>query len=142
MRLPLLLLASAALTALPVAAQTSSYRSATVQPGKPSRIWTVTALKKECSVGQIGGVKVVTPPKNGTLTLARAKAKTPANFRCPNIQTPVEHVLYQPNSSFNGSDEVSFETKSADGAVEKHTIRIDVSGKAAPPTKQDGLIDL
>jgi hypothetical protein len=126
-------------TASSASAQLSSYKSATATTGKPTLLWTLTAIKKDCSIGEIGGVKVVSPPKNGTLTLARAKVKSPASFRCPNIETPVERVVYVPKPKFSGSDEVSFETKNADGVVEKHTIKIDVSDKPAPAKKDDAV---
>ncbi len=133
----LLLAASAALAVYPAGAQTSSYRTAAAQTGKPTRLWTVTAIRKDCTVGDIGGVKVVSPPKNGTLSLSRGKLKSPASFRCPNLETPVELVIYVPKAKFTGQDEVSFETKSADGTVEKHTFRIEVSDKPVAPKKPD-----
>ena len=139
MRFRALAFASAVLAASPALAQTSSYRSATAQSGKPTRIWTVSAIKKDCSIGTIGGVKVVTPPKNGTLSLTRGKLKSPPTFRCPNLETPVELVIYQSRPNFSGSDEVSFETKNADGVVEKHTIRIEMSDKPAAPKKPDAV---
>lgn len=120
-------------------AQMSSYRSATASAGKPTLLWTLTAIKKDCSIGEIGGVRVVSPPKNGTLTLAKAKVKSPSSFRCPNLETPVERVVYVPKAKFTGADEVSFETKNADGVVEKHTIKIDVSDKPAPAKKDDAV---
>ena len=133
----LLLAASSVLFVTSADAQTSSYRSAAAQTGKPTRLWTVTAIKKDCTVGEIGGVKVVAPPKNGTLSLSRGKLKSPAGFRCPNLETPVELVIYVPKAKFTGQDEVSFETKSADGVVEKHTFRIEVSDKPAAPKKPE-----
>lgn len=137
-----LFMMGASLAAFPAVAQMSSYKSATAVAGKPTRLWTVTAIKKDCSLGEIGGVKVLTPPKNGTLTLARSKVKSPASFRCPNLETPVEFVVYQAKPKYSGSDEVSFETKSADGAVEKHTIRIEVSDKPGADTKKPDAVNL
>ena len=142
MRFGLLLIATGLIAAAPAFAQTSTYRSATAQSGKPTRIWAVSAIKKDCSVGQIGGVKVLTPPKNGTLALTRGKTTSPASFRCPNVETPIELVIYQSNPKFTGSDEVTYETKNADGVVEKHTIRIEVTDKPGAPAKKDAPVDL
>jgi hypothetical protein len=125
-------------------AQTSNYRSMNIVAGKPTRIAVVTALKKDCSAGTIGGVKVVTVPKNGNLSLKRGKLKTPASFRCPNVETQAEAVFYQPKAKFTGDDEIVYETKSADGAVERFTVKITVTDKpsTAPANKKDEAIQL
>ena len=128
----------------PAPAQSSNYRSMDVAKGKAERVAVITALKKDCSVGQIGGVRVVTVPKHGNLQLKKGKLKTPASFRCPNVETPVEAVFYQPKANFTGEDEVVYETKSADGAVERFTVKITVTDTpaAAPANKQDEAIQL
>jgi hypothetical protein len=138
--LTLALLAVAA--AGPASAQSSNYRSMNVAAGKPARVAVVTALKKDCSVGQIGGVRVVTVPKNGNLQLKKGKLKTPATFRCPNVETPAEMVLYQSKPNFKGDDEIVYETKSADGAIERFTVKITVSDKPAPADKKEDAISL
>ena len=138
----LALLAIAA--AEPAAAQSSNYRSMDVAKGKAERVAVVTALKKDCTVGQIGGVRVVTVPKHGNLQLKKGKLKTPASFRCPNVETPAEAVFYQPKANFTGEDEIVYETKSADGAIERFTVKITVTDKpsTAPANKKDEAIQL
>jgi hypothetical protein len=135
------ILGSSLMLAGVASAQTSNYRSITVPAGKQHRIAVVTALKKDCSVGQIGGVRVVTPPKNGNLQLKRGKLKTPASFRCPNVDTQAEAVLYQPKAKFTGDDEVVYDTKSADGQVERFTVKITVSDKPGAPDDTKGKKD-
>lgn len=142
MRSGLPLLASLVLSILPAGAQTSNYTSARAETGKATKIWTVSAIKKDCSIGQIGGVKVLAAPKSGMLSLVRGKMKSPATFRCPNLETPVEMVVYKSQPKFTGSDEVVYETKSADGIVERHTIKIEVSDKPGAAPKKDGIVDL
>ena len=122
-------------------AATTSYRSQTVPPGKASRIAVITALKRDCSIGPVGSVRVVTAPKNGSLVVRSGKLKTPASFRCPNVETPAEALFYQPNASYSGPDEVTYETRTPDGVVQGFTVRITVSGKPAdtkPSDKKDG----
>jgi hypothetical protein len=144
LRAPALAVLSLALAA-PALAQTSNYRSMNVVGGKPARVAVVTALKKDCSAGTIGGVKVVTVPKHGNLSLKRGKLKTPASFRCPNVETQAEAVFYQPKAKFTGDDEIVYETKSADGQIERFTVKITVGDKpaAAPaPEKKDDALEL
>ena len=144
LRAPALALVSLALAG-PALAQTSNYRSMNVVAGKPTRLAVVTALKKDCTAGTIGGVKVVTVPKNGNLSLKRGKLKTPASFRCPNVETQAEAVFYQPKAKFTGDDEIVYETKSADGEVERFTVKITVGdkpGAPAPADKKDNVLEL
>jgi hypothetical protein len=127
----------------PAFAQTSNYRSIDATAGKAARVAVVTPLKKDCSVGQIGGVRVVTVPKNGSLQLKKGKLKTPASFRCPNVETQAEAVFYTAKPKFTGEDEIVYETKSADGAIERFTVKITVKPAGnAPADKKDDAIEL
>lgn len=115
-------------------------RTATIAPGKPARLAVITALKKDCSIGEVGSIRIVTPPKSGSLVIKTGKTKTPASFRCPNVETPVQALFYQPNGKFTGQDEVAYETKATDGATETFTVKINVTDKPAAPKKD--LMDL
>ena len=89
-------------------------------------------------------MKVLTPPKNGMLNIRNGKLKTPASFRCPNVEITAEAVFYQSKPNFTGTDEVVYETKTADGTVEKFSVRIEVGAKpaTAAPAAKDGALDL
>lgn len=123
---------------VPAAAQTSTYRSASVQAGKSARLAVVTPFKKDCSVGELGGVRVVNAPKHGALTLKRGKLKTPADFRCPNKEAVVEGVFYQAGNGYAGADEVTYETKSAEGEISRFVVQITVTAgaPAAAPKRE------
>ena len=138
----LTLAAVLALAPLAAQAQTGAYRSATVAPGKTTRIGMVSALKKDCAIGPLTDVKVITAPKHGTLNVKSAKVKTPANFRCPNVETPVQGVFYQPNKGYTGSDEVKYEIKGLDGTTRQITVQITVSDKPAAAAKDESSSDL
>ena len=143
-------LAAAAVLALaaPASAQTGIFRSASVEKGKTLRVAVVTALKKDCSIGQVGSVRVINPPKNGQLAVRAGKLKTPASFRCPNVETPVQGLFYQSKPNFSGTDEVTYETKTPDGATETFTYKITVTDKPGAPSapaagaSKDGTLDL
>ena len=132
--------AAASLAAGPAWSQAAVTRNATVQPGKPARLAVVTALKRDCSVGELGSLRVVTPPKNGSLVVRSDKLKTPASFRCPNVETPVQALFYQPKANFSGTDEVAYETRTAEGQTQSFTVRINVSAK--PDGKSRDILDL
>ncbi|MDB5512307.1 MAG: 4-aminobutyrate aminotransferase [Enterovirga sp.] len=135
------LLAASIGLALPAAAQTGVFRSASVEKGKVVRLAVVTALKKDCSKGEVGSVRVITAPKNGQLAVRSATLKTPASFRCPNAETAAQQLFYQSKPSFTGADEVSYETKTPDGTTETFTVKITVTDKPDAKPK-GGLLEL
>ena len=134
-RYALLPAAALALLAAPALAQT--VRTATIPPGKPARIAVVTALKNDCSVGTVGSIRVITAPKSGSIVVRGGKLKTPASFRCPNVETPVQALFYEPNRNFQGTDEIAYETQSTDGATQTFTLKINVTSKPAGGGLQD-----
>lgn len=126
-------------SAVGAAAQEPSVRNATIAPGKVARVAVVTALKRDCSLGEVGSIKVVTPPRNGSIEVRGGKLKTPASFRCPNVESPTQQVFYKPNANFSGTDELAYEARSPDGAVQSVTVKITVTAK--PGGKKD-ILDL
>ena len=125
-----------ALVVGPAAAQTSINRSATATSGKALRLAVAPNLKKDCSAGPMPEVRVVATPKNGSLITRAGKLKTPASYRCPNADAQVQGVFYQSNAKYTGTDEAVFDIKTADGAVERFTIKITVSGAPAADDKK------
>lgn len=143
MRKALAVLTVSLALAAPATAQTGIHRSVTVEKGKTLRIAVVTGLKKDCSVGDVGSVRIVNPPKNGQLAVRSGKGKTPASFRCPNVDTPLQGLFYQSKANFSGSDEVTYETRTPDGVTETYIVKITVTDKpGAPGGKKDGLLEL
>ena len=148
MRKALAVVTMAALFAAgPALAQSGTQRSTSVEKGKPLRIAVITALKKDCSVGEVGSIRVITPPKNGQLAIRSGKVKTPASFRCPNVETASQQLFYQSKANFSGSDEVSYESRTSDGLTETFTVKITVTDKPGAPAgaggaKKDGLLEL
>ena len=119
-------------------ASADTNRTATIQPGKPARLAVVTGLKKDCTVGDVGSIRVITAPKNGSIVVRGGKLKTPASFRCPNVETPIQALFYTANKNFQGTDEISYETKNTEGGTETFTVKINVGNKPA----SSGITDL
>lgn len=120
-------------------AQTTLTRSESTTTGKLTRIAVSPNLKQDCSTGQTPEVKVTGAPKNGTVVTRGAKAKTPASYRCPNVEAQVQSVYYQSNPKFTGSDEATFEIKTADGAVQRITVKITVTAtETKKPAEKSG----
>ena len=125
------LAAGALLLAAPAFAQTTITKSETVASGKTVRIAIVPNLKKDCSPGPMPEFKVSGAPKNGALITKVGKQKTPASYRCPNKDTAVQGLFYQPRAGYTGADEVTFEIKNADGQVQTQNIKITVEAASA-----------
>ena len=128
--------------AAPAPAQEQVFRSADAAPGKEARLALIGNVSKECTVGPKPQVKVVTPPKNGTLSIRSGKTKPGSLARCPNLEVPAEGVFYTANPRFNGTDEVVYRVTRPDGRNQMVTIRITVSEKAKPAPQTRGATDI
>src|SRR5215204_4272012 len=108
-----------------------AYRSADGIAGKSERLGVYGNVQKDCTSGPLPTVRVVTPPKHGELNVRSGKLKVGRISRCPKLEATAQGVFYKPNSTYKGTDEVSYEVKSASGKVESHTVKITV--KEATP---------
>ena len=133
---------AAALAITPALAQSGTSRTATVEKGKQIRLAVITALKNDCKIGVVGSVRIITPPKNGQLAIRTGNIKTPATFRCPNVETPVQGLFYQSRPNFSGIDEVSYEARNSDGATQTFTVKITVTDKPGGGGSKGGLQEL
>lgn len=124
------------------AASAQTARTTTVQAGKTIRMAVVTGLKKDCSLGQPGGIRIITTPKSGQLAVEGGKTKTPASFRCPNVETPIQQLLYKAKPGFTGTDEIAYETRTPEGETQSFTVKITVTDKAPASGSKGGLVDL
>ncbi|AWN35569.1 4-aminobutyrate aminotransferase [Methylobacterium radiodurans] len=113
----------------PVQAETVQ-KTETVASGKTGRLLVTPNLKKDCAEGPMPEFRFSAYPKNGAVIVKAGKQKTPASFRCPNKEAGVMGVFYQPKDGFTGSDELTFEVKSADGEVQTRVFKITVEAAA------------
>ena len=126
---------SSGLLAGPAEAQTSINRSEKATTGKATRLAIAPNLKKDCSAGPMPEIRVVATPKNGSLITRAGKLKTPASYRCPNVEAQVQGIFYQSNAKYTGADEAVFDIKTSDGQVERFTIKITVGAAATESGK-------
>jgi hypothetical protein len=122
--------------------QEQTFRTVEAVPGKVVRIGLVGNVTKECTVGPMPEVKVVTQPSHGTLAVKSGKTKAGALARCPNLEVPAQGVFYQANPKFTGTDQVAYTVKNADGRTQSFTFKINVSAQAKPEAKPQDNADL
>ena len=122
--------------------QEQTFRTVEAAPGKVVRIGLVGNVTKECTVGPMPEVKVVTQPSHGTLAIKSGKTKAGALARCPSLEVPAQGVFYQANPKFTGTDQVAYTVKNADGRAQSFTLKINVSAQAKPEAKPQDNTDL
>jgi hypothetical protein len=89
-------------------------------------------VQKDCTSGPLPTIRVVTPPQHGELNVRSGTLKAGRITRCPTLAAKAQGVFYKANPAFKGTDEVSYEVKSASGKIETHTVRVTV--KDAQPS--------
>src|SRR5215207_11235728 len=102
----------------------NAYRSTDVVAGKPHRLGVYGNVHKDCTSGPLPTVRVVTPPKHGELNVRSGTLKVGRITRCPKLAPTAQGIFYKANPGYKGSDEVSYEVKSASGKVEAHRVSI------------------
>jgi hypothetical protein len=119
-------------------AQTNSaHRSAEAVAGKSLRLGTYGNVQKDCTSGPLPTVRVLTPPKHGELNVRSGNLKAGRITRCPNLRATAQGIFYQASPKYSGTDEISYEVKSASGKVDTHTVRITVKDVPASDTKPE-----
>jgi hypothetical protein len=126
----------------PAWAQEKLFRSIEAAPGKETRLALVGNVSKECTPGAKPQVKVVTPPRNGTLSVRSGKTKPGSLARCPTLEVPAEGIFYTAKAGFNGADEVVYSVTRPDGRNQLVTIRITVGAKTKPAPQAEGATDI
>lgn len=126
----------------PAWAQEKVFRSVEAMPGKQIRLALVGNVSKECTLGPKPVVKVLTPPKNGELSIRSGKTKPGSLARCPNLEVAAEGLFYTAKPKFGGTDEVVYGVTRSDGRNELVTIRIIVTDKAKPEAQSPKATDL
>jgi hypothetical protein len=116
-------------------AQDKVYRSADAVSGKAMRLSVHGNVSKDCKPGPLPEIKVVTPPKHGTLAVKRGKVGAGQLKRCPTLEVPVEGVFYQANANYTGDDEVAYEVKRSDGPAQSMTVKITVGARPKPSSR-------
>ena len=127
----LVICATGSLVASIALAQSVNYTSVEVDAGKLLRLTYHASAHKDCTAGRLPTVRVVEPPKSGTLTIRVAVLTTTRIQECPKLKMPAQVVFYQSRSDFAGHDRVKYEVTSENGEVATYDTRITVKGAPA-----------
>jgi hypothetical protein len=129
---------AAASLAAPAIAQTTDYTSVDAQPGRPVEIGNYAAVGKVCSAGAPPTIKVVEPPRAGTLSV-RAGERVYSVANCPPVKLQAQVMTYEANDGAVGTDHVVYDIVGANGQVSTKdvTIRLHDAPRPVPQPKPD-----
>ena len=114
-----------------------NYTSIEATATKPTQIGYYGAAHKECSPAPLPTLRVIEPPKSGTLTVKRGELTTNKVAGCQGLKTPVLVAFYEAHAGAAGTDHLRFEVTNPTGEVSGYDITVTI--KAAPKT--DGTAD-
>ncbi len=106
-------------------AQDADYRTITVSNTQVARVGLHgPARDKDCALRTPPVVSIIDAPRSGQLQIRSAKIKLPATASCPEIEAPVQAVLFRAKPKFTGEDKVSYTVTGESGRKVTHTIQI------------------
>jgi hypothetical protein len=102
-------------------------RAAKGLTAKPIRVGVYLNARPDCTSGSLPGLRLVSPPTNGVITIKRGKV-TATNYRqCLALEVPGFVAFYQSKPNFVGADIAIIEVKYPQGRTELQRITIEVS---------------
>ena len=116
--------------ALAQAAPSVNYTSFEATSAKPVQIGYYGSAHKDCTPAPLPTIRVVEPPKSGTLTIRRGVLTTNNVAGCPGLRIPAQVAFYRARAGATGTDHIVYLVTNADGAAGAYDITIKI--KEAP----------
>jgi hypothetical protein len=122
-------------------AQSTNYSTVNAVAGMPVQINFHASFKKDCTAAPLPTIRVIQPPKSGTLTVRRGVLNTNKVAGCPALKSPAQVVFYLARAGQGSSDHLVYEVTSSNGEVAVYDITIEIkeADKSIPPTKGQGI---
>jgi hypothetical protein len=90
--------------------------------------------RRDCSAGPLPAIRVVEPPKSGTLTIRRGLLTTNRVAGCPALKVPAQVAFYRARAGASGTDHIVYVVSNADGLANAYDVTINI--RAAPGALQ------
>jgi hypothetical protein len=113
--------------AFEVRAQEVPAHDLTAAPGKDVRFGVYTDIRADCGSGPLPGVRLVTPPAHGTVTVKRGTLKATNFKQCLGLDVPAFVGFYRAANDFNGADTFEVEITPRDGAKQRQVFHVTVT---------------
>lgn len=94
--------------------------------------------KITCKPAPLPVVKVIEPPKSGTLTVRQGQITTDKLGDCARVKLPAQIVFYTARSDFVGRDHLVYGVTNANGQAEVFDMTIEVKEGPKPSGKPGG----
>jgi hypothetical protein len=122
------------LVSMPVLAQDERvYQSARALTGREVRLaFFARANTKDCKALALPDIQVVTPPKNGALTIRNVPITTNQYQGCPDLKLRAVALFYRSNAGYLGQDSVAFIVTFENGQSQAHSFAITVAKDGEP----------
>jgi hypothetical protein len=105
---------------------TTVARSATGATAKAIQVGVYLNVQPDCTSGTLPGIRLVTPPANGTISIKRGKVTATNYKQCLALEVPGFIAFYQSKPDFIGTDMAIIEVKYPQGRTELQRITINV----------------
>jgi len=105
----------------------SPERAITAAPGKDVRFGVYTDIRPDCGSGPLPGVRLVTPPAHGTVTVKRGTLKATNFKQCLGLDVPAFVGFYRAAADFNGADTFEIEITPQDGHKQHQIFHVTVT---------------
>jgi hypothetical protein len=109
-----------------------NYTSFDATSAKAVQIGYYAFARKDCTAGPLPTIRVVEPPKSGTLTIRRGVLTTNGVAGCPSLRVPAEVAYYKARPGAAGSDHIIYIVTNAVGGEGAYDVTINI--KEAPKT--------
>jgi hypothetical protein len=111
--------------------QSTSYSTFEVTAGNRVQLGYYATAKKDCSPAPVPTVRMIEPPRSGTLTVRRGLLSTNIGG-CTGIKIPAQVAFYAARSGTTGKDHLIYEVTNPDGAVNVYDITIEIEMAVKP----------
>lgn len=118
-------------------APTTTYTSFDAVPGKALQIgFYGSANKKDCAPVRAPTIRVIEPPKAGSLTVRHGEVTADKVGNCAPFKIPIQAILYTARRGDADTDRLIYEVTSANGQVETYQITISIKSSPAAPARK------
>jgi len=116
-------------------APTTTYTSFDAMPGKVLQIgFYGSANKKDCVPARAPTIRVIEPPKAGSLMVRHGEVTADKVGSCGPFKIPIQAILYTARHGDADTDRLIYEVTSANGQVATYQITIRIKSTPSAPT--------
>jgi hypothetical protein len=122
-------------------AQSTNYTSVEATSDKPIQLSYHASARKNCTPAPLPMVRVLEPPKFGTLIVRKAQLTTDKITNCPALKIPAQVIFYQARNGYLGHDHVIYAVADENGEVNSYDVTINVkeASKTNAPNKDSKI---